>query len=72
MEAAAFRVGQSRLRAAGRITTGLWPGFPSDLVSLLTVHEGNVVAVSRALNTRRAQVYRWLRRFGLEVKAFRR
>jgi DNA-binding NtrC family response regulator len=42
------------------------------LVGLLTVHEGNVVAVSRALNTRRAQVYRWLRRFGLEVKAFRR
>jgi UDP-N-acetylglucosamine 1-carboxyvinyltransferase len=37
MEAEAFRVGQSRLRAAGRITTGLWPGFPSDLVSLLTV-----------------------------------
>ena len=24
-------------RAAGRITTGLWPGFPSDLVSLFTV-----------------------------------
>jgi UDP-N-acetylglucosamine 1-carboxyvinyltransferase len=22
---------------AGRITTGLWPGFPSDLVSLVTV-----------------------------------
>jgi len=42
------------------------------LVGLLTIHEGNVVAVSRALNTRRAQVYRWLRRFGLEVKAFRR
>jgi UDP-N-acetylglucosamine 1-carboxyvinyltransferase len=27
----------SKLRAAGRITTGLWPGFPSDLVSLVTV-----------------------------------
>ena len=27
----------SRLHAAGRITTGLWPGFPSDLVSLVTV-----------------------------------
>jgi UDP-N-acetylglucosamine 1-carboxyvinyltransferase len=27
----------SRLAAAGRITTGLWPGFPSDLVSLITV-----------------------------------
>ena len=25
------------LRAAGRITTGLWPGFPSDFVSLVTV-----------------------------------
>ncbi len=32
-----FRVHRSRLQAAGRITTGLWPGFPSDLVSLLTV-----------------------------------
>jgi len=27
----------SEPRAAGRITTGLWPGFPSDLVSLVTV-----------------------------------
>jgi len=31
------RVGESTLQAAGRITTGLWPGFPSDLVSLVTV-----------------------------------
>jgi UDP-N-acetylglucosamine 1-carboxyvinyltransferase len=30
-------VARSHLRAAGRITTGLWPGFPSDLVSLVTV-----------------------------------
>lgn len=27
----------STLRAVRRITTGLWPGFPSDLVSLVTV-----------------------------------
>jgi UDP-N-acetylglucosamine 1-carboxyvinyltransferase len=27
----------SRPVAGGRITTGLWPGFPSDLVSLITV-----------------------------------
>ena len=38
----AFAVGKyaatiSRPQAAGRITTGLWPGFPSDLVSLVTV-----------------------------------
>jgi UDP-N-acetylglucosamine 1-carboxyvinyltransferase len=32
-----FRIGESSLCAAGRITTGLWPGFPSDLISLVTV-----------------------------------
>jgi UDP-N-acetylglucosamine 1-carboxyvinyltransferase len=32
-----FRVEASNLTGAGRITTGLWPGFPSDLVSLVTV-----------------------------------
>ena len=32
-----FRVRPSALVGAGRITTGLWPGFPSDLVSLMTV-----------------------------------
>ena len=32
-----FRVERSKPMAAGRITTGLWPGFPSDLVSLVTV-----------------------------------
>src|SRR5262249_42573839 len=37
MDGDLFRVEQSRPRAAGRITTGLWPGFPSDLVSLVTV-----------------------------------
>src|SRR6185436_266410 len=30
-------VGPSELQAVRRITTGLWPGFPSDLVSLVTV-----------------------------------
>jgi UDP-N-acetylglucosamine 1-carboxyvinyltransferase len=32
-----FRVEQSKPLGAGRITTSLWPGFPSDLVSLVTV-----------------------------------
>jgi len=32
-----LRVEASRPVSAGRITTGLWPGFPSDLVSLITV-----------------------------------
>jgi UDP-N-acetylglucosamine 1-carboxyvinyltransferase len=37
MDGDLFRVERSKPRAAGRITTGLWPGFPSDLVSLVTV-----------------------------------
>jgi UDP-N-acetylglucosamine 1-carboxyvinyltransferase len=32
-----FVVERSRLQATRRITTGLWPGFPSDMVSLVTV-----------------------------------
>jgi UDP-N-acetylglucosamine 1-carboxyvinyltransferase len=32
-----FRVRPGALVGAGRLTTGLWPGFPSDLVSLVTV-----------------------------------
>lgn len=32
-----FRVKPSTLIAARRLTTGLWPGFPSDMVSLVTV-----------------------------------
>lgn len=37
MDGDVFFVDQSQPEAAGRITTGLWPGFPSDLVSLVTV-----------------------------------
>jgi UDP-N-acetylglucosamine 1-carboxyvinyltransferase len=33
----AFVVRPSELRAARRVTTGLWPAFPSDIVSLVTV-----------------------------------
>ena len=32
-----FRAEPRTLINAGRITTGLWPGFPSDLISLVTV-----------------------------------
>jgi UDP-N-acetylglucosamine 1-carboxyvinyltransferase len=37
LEDGLLRVEPSTLKGAGRITTGLWPGFPSDLVSLVTV-----------------------------------
>ncbi len=36
-DGATFRAEPRTLINAGRITTGLWPGFPSDLVSLVTV-----------------------------------
>jgi len=37
LEDGRFAVRPSTLRSARRITTGLWPGFPSDIVSLVTV-----------------------------------
>ena len=32
-----LRVVESTLEGAGRVTTGVWPGFPTDMVSLVTV-----------------------------------
>jgi UDP-N-acetylglucosamine 1-carboxyvinyltransferase len=37
MREGVFEVRPSKPKAVRRITTGLWPSFPSDLVSLLTV-----------------------------------
>jgi UDP-N-acetylglucosamine 1-carboxyvinyltransferase len=37
IDGCSFTVLSSTPKAARRITTGLWPGFPSDLVSLVTV-----------------------------------
>jgi transcriptional regulator of acetoin/glycerol metabolism len=42
------------------------------LIGLLTVHRGNVVAVSREIGTRRTQIYRWARRLGIDLGGFRR
>ncbi len=37
MDDARLLVRESALVGAGRVTTGVWPGFPSDMVSLVTV-----------------------------------
>jgi UDP-N-acetylglucosamine 1-carboxyvinyltransferase len=37
MKDGVFEVKPSKPKAVRRITTGLWPGFPSDLISLATV-----------------------------------
>jgi transcriptional regulator of acetoin/glycerol metabolism len=51
------------------------PGAPDDqhaqLVRVLTQSGGNVSAVAQKLGTSRLQVYRLMRRFGIEPRAFR-
>jgi transcriptional regulator with GAF, ATPase, and Fis domain len=42
------------------------------LVELLTEHRGNVVLVAKLLGRRRMQIYRWARRFSLDLESFRR
>jgi transcriptional regulator with GAF, ATPase, and Fis domain len=42
------------------------------LVELLTEHRGNVVLVAKLLGRRRMQIYRWARRFRLDLESFRR
>jgi len=37
LEEDVLRVARSSLEGAGRVTTGVWPGFPTDMVSLVTV-----------------------------------
>ena len=49
-------------------------GTPTEsaLKELLELHRGNVSAVARDLGKARAQVHRYLKRYGLSVDAFRR
>ena len=42
------------------------------LTDLLRKHLGNVSAVARALGKTRAQVHRWIKRYQLDVRGFRR
>ncbi|MGM0578080.1 MAG: sigma 54-interacting transcriptional regulator [Myxococcota bacterium] len=44
---------------------------PRELEGLVRRHRGNVTAVAAALDVHRAQVYRWLDRHGIDVRAFR-
>jgi UDP-N-acetylglucosamine 1-carboxyvinyltransferase len=37
LEEGRLLVRKSKLEGAGRVTTGVWPGFPTDMVSLMTV-----------------------------------
>ena len=42
------------------------------LIEQLIAHEGKVAAVAAALGKQRAQIYKWVERFGIDLAAFRR
>ena len=42
------------------------------LISLLTAHQGNLSAVARAWGKERMQIHRWMRKFGLQARDYRR
>jgi hypothetical protein len=58
-------------RAVGKPAAGTDP-IQEALVTALSRHRGNVSEVARELGKARAQVHRWLRRFGLDPRSFRR
>jgi hypothetical protein len=41
------------------------------LVTLLSVHRGNVMSVAAAMGKRRSQIYKWARRLRIDLDAFR-
>ena len=49
------------------------PGTPTEaeLRELLDRHRGNIAAVGRELGKERMQVHRWLKRYGIDVAAYR-
>jgi len=42
------------------------------LTGLLEAHRGNIAAVARAVGKDRMQVHRWVRRFAIDLRTFRR
>jgi len=48
------------------------PRLQAQLEALLTEHQGNVAEVARAMGKARMQVHRWMKRFAIDPKRFRR
>ena len=42
-----------------------------EVISQLERHDGNISAVAKALGKERMQIHRWMKRFGIDVDAFR-
>jgi transcriptional regulator of acetoin/glycerol metabolism len=45
-------------------------GLHERLTATLQAHAGNVTAVADAMSTSRSQVYRWLKRFEIDMESF--
>ncbi len=58
-------------RTAGGGTEDLDLPSKSELLTLLEEHGGNVAGVARARGKHRQQVYRWLKRYGIDASSFR-
>ena len=61
----------SCLRPSPRRRTARPPPKPSDLQALMQEFDGNVMRVARELDRKPALIYRWAKRFGLNVEDFR-
>jgi transcriptional regulator of acetoin/glycerol metabolism len=42
------------------------------LITLLSIHRGNVMSVATAMGKRRSQIYKWARRLSIDLDAYRR
>ena len=43
----------------------------AQIIAALAEHDGNIVAVSKALGKRRTTIYKWAKRFAIDLDAFR-
>jgi transcriptional regulator of acetoin/glycerol metabolism len=74
---ARLRLDHTSFEAAGTPREAAQMGTPTDaqlraeLLEALTAAEGNVSEVARRMGRTRMQIHRWMRRFGVDVRAFR-
>jgi DNA-binding NtrC family response regulator len=58
--------------AAGEIEGDLDTRRQAQIVALLKQHEGNVLAVARAMKRSRGAIHRWIKKYGIETERYRK
>lgn len=69
--AAGGRIERAHLELGDPPPTAGEPADKDALLKLLEAHGGNIAEVARATGKHRPQVYRWMRRFGIDPSQFR-